>query len=249
MRMKQALVRSLFGFDVFRRGLGENREQSAGSWRRRNFAFTNNFLCAQFPAVERLVATFVGTQCRPRQRDAREQTLGPRIRKYFGFENDICLGRGIASHGTSYGGGVGAEFDLARHDGVRAAFVHDKQNKIGSLRTDLQAKTAALEREHGGSTPAAGKFLSLAADDHPAPIAASNDESGLFHRRIDHHAQGLVEQVFWNAFRNIENFLENHRRLFYAVSFLLFLFFRKDGYGKQECQSRDERLCSHESSV
>src|ERR1700751_765395 len=106
IRMKQALVRSLFGFNVFRRSLGESREQTTGSWRRRNFAFTNNFLCAQFPALERFVAAFVGTQCRPRQRDAREQTLGPRVGKNFSFENDIRLGRGIASHGTGYGGGV-----------------------------------------------------------------------------------------------------------------------------------------------
>src|SRR5579864_4446219 len=182
MRMKQALVRSLFGFDVFRRSLGENREQTTGSWRRRNFAFPNNFLGAQLPAVERFVAAVVGAQRRPRQRNAREQTLGPRIGKNFSFENDIRLGRGIASHGTGYGGGVGAEFDLARHHGVCAAFVHDEQNEIGGLRADLETKTAALQREHGGSAPAAGKFFSLAAGDHPAPIAASNDERGLFHR-------------------------------------------------------------------
>ena len=49
--MNRALMQLLFRFDVFRRSLGEDREQTPGSGRRRNFALADNFFCAQFPAI------------------------------------------------------------------------------------------------------------------------------------------------------------------------------------------------------
>ena len=88
-----------------------------------------------------------------------------------------------------------------------AAVVHNQKNKVRGLTADLQADAAAFQRKQRGSAPRTRKFLARAAYHRATAITSAHYEGGLEHRRHDHHATRLVEQVLWDVVPHIEDLL------------------------------------------
>ena len=62
-------------------------------------------------------------------------------------------------------------------------------------------------------------MLPAPANHHAAAIAASHAECALLHRRQNHHALRLVQQVLRNVVRNVQDFFHHFARIFYPVRF------------------------------
>src|SRR6266852_4448318 len=80
-----------------------------------------------------------------------------------------------------------------------------------------------LKGHHGGSAPAPAEIFPLAAGHCTPAIAPANHERGLEDGWKNDHAVGLVEQVFGNVVRNIQNLFQDRAAILQPVFILFFV--------------------------
>src|SRR5258707_1284835 len=83
--------------------------------------------------------------------------------------------RRIATDRPRGHGSVAAQLDLAGEDSSGATFIHNEQDKIRGLSTDLQAEASTLESHHRGSAPRTPEVVTPAARHCAPPVASAND--------------------------------------------------------------------------
>src|SRR5258708_37545028 len=114
-------------------------------------------------------------------------------------------------------GSVASQLDLAGENAPRATFIHNEQDKVGGLSTDLKAEAAALKGHHRGGAPRSPEVFTLAARHSATPVASADNESGLYDGGEDNDAICLVEQALWNVVGNVENLFQDHATISQSV--------------------------------
>src|SRR6266852_2697636 len=94
-------------------------------------------------------------------------------------------------------------------NGLGPARIHNQEDKVGSLATNLKADAAAFEGHHGGCTPRSCEMFTGAASHGAAAVAAADNESGFEHGTENDDALGFVEQIRGNVIGDVQNLLEN----------------------------------------
>src|SRR5260370_13887468 len=110
-------------------------------------------------------------------------------------------------------GSVASQLDLAGENAPRAAFIHNEQDKVGGLSTDLKAAAAALKGHHRGGAPRSPEVFTLAARHTATPVASADNESGLYDGGEDNDAICLVEHALWNVVGPLANLFQDHAAL------------------------------------
>src|SRR5437588_12963412 len=82
------LQRLRFRFVAWRLRI-QQRDELMGACGNADFPLSNDFLGAQFPAVELLICAAIRTQSRALKRDASKQSLIPRVREDLRVHDDV----------------------------------------------------------------------------------------------------------------------------------------------------------------
>src|SRR5439155_16697680 len=97
-------------------------------------------------------------------------------------------------------------FHLAAEHLGRALAIHNQQDEVRRLATELKADVASFQSKHRWGAPRAGKVLPFAAGDRPSAVATADADGEFLTRREDDHALCPVEQVLGNVLRHVEDF-------------------------------------------
>src|SRR5690242_2923379 len=129
---------------VLGRTLVEKIDQSSAGRRSWHLTALNDVTGTEVAAVEVLVGAAVGTQGGTFQRDSGKQTSRSRVAQDLGAHDDVGSGGGITSFRPRRSGGVGTELNFAGEHRIRAAIVHDEENKISGLTPQLESDVTRL---------------------------------------------------------------------------------------------------------
>src|SRR5947209_7318248 len=117
----------------------------------------NNVAGGYLAAIDFLGRAVIGAQRGTVQRDAGKKSAGARVSKDLRVHQRVGCSLRIAALGTSSGGGISAELDLALEDGINSLGIHHQQHEVRGLATELKTNIAAFQRYHRGCPPWPGK--------------------------------------------------------------------------------------------
>lgn len=189
-------------------------------------------------AVEFFVGVVVGAEGGAFEGDTGEQATGAGVGEDFGAHGGIGGGGGIAAFGSGGGGGIGSEFDFAGEDAFGAAGVHDEEDEIGGLASQLEAEASAFESDHGRGAPGTVEVLAAAADHGAAAVATADAEGELEDTGKDDGAFGAIEEVLRDVVGDMEDLGDHFAGIGDALGFLLLRVGREKGQDKEEEQDR-----------
>src|SRR3974390_3485424 len=161
---------------VFRRRLLKKLDQWLARVRRLHFAFTHDVLGTEFFPVETLIAAVVGTHRGAFQRHSTKDSARFGPGQNFGLHDNVRLSRGCATNRAGGRGGVRSQLDLAGHHRVGAFLVHNQEDKVYGLPTNLEADTATFERKHRRGTPRTAEVLPRSTSDGTTPVLTTHDK-------------------------------------------------------------------------
>ena len=122
---------------------------SAGIVRCGGLLFKDQLRGAVGVAVEPLVGVTVGLDGRSLQRDAGKQAACSRIAENLGPQIQVGRRFSIAPDRSDDRRGVATKLEFVLQQLFQAAAIHDHENQIHRLTTDLQAEAAAGQGQEG----------------------------------------------------------------------------------------------------
>ena len=139
------------------------------------FFFEHDLTGAVGVAVEPLIGVAIGLEGGALQRDAREQPAGSRVADDFGPQVEVGRRFGVAAHWPHDGRGISAELKFVLEQLLETLAVHDHQDEVDGLPTDLQTKTCARQCQERRLRPLA---VRVPGADHALATMTAEDEYG-----------------------------------------------------------------------
>src|SRR6202165_4334173 len=169
-----------------------------------------DILCLDGMAIDLLACLVVRTKRRAFKRNTGKQTAGTRVAKDLGSHPSVGICGSITSFGACGNGSISAQLNLTAQDRLHAAVIHDQQDQVRRLATDLEADTATFQRVHGWGSPRSTELLARPANHGSAPVVSVDSKSKLSDRRDHDDALGLFQKLMVDAVWDVEHFLHDN---------------------------------------
>lgn len=142
----------------------------------------------------------------------------PRVGQHLRSQRDVRIRFGIMAFRAGRRGGTRSDFYFFTQNGRGPARVHDQNDEVGSLASELKAHAAALQGHHCRRAPWTGEMLAAASGHRSPPVAAAHDEGNLENGRDDNYAFSSVRKLLRDVLRDIQNLIENQAAVLEPIS-------------------------------
>src|SRR6201981_276590 len=121
-------------------------------------------------AIDLFAGFVVGANRGAFKRDAGKQATGTRVAEDLGSHPSVRICGSVTSFGSTGNRNICSQFDLAVEDRFHASVIHDQQDQVRLLATDLETDASALQRVHGWGAPRSTELFAGPANHGSASV-------------------------------------------------------------------------------